>query len=135
MSHVLVIARRELGAMFRAPLAYVFLLIFVFITQLFPMLAVFAQGAADLRLFFDVLPWCIVVFSALVTMRSWAEERQDNTYEMLLTFPMRDRHLVLGKWIAAFAFLALGIAGTLTLPIMMHSLGHPDPGPILGGYI
>jgi ABC-type uncharacterized transport system involved in gliding motility auxiliary subunit/ABC-type transport system involved in cytochrome c biogenesis permease component len=135
MSPVLVVVRRELGAMFRAPLAYVFLILFLGITQLFPMLAVFAQGQADLRLFFDILPWCVVVFAALVTMRSWAEERQDNTYEMLLTFPMRDRHLVLAKWIASFAFLALGIAGTAALPAMVYSLGSPDHGPIIAGYL
>lgn len=135
MSAVLTIARRELAAMFRAPLAYVFLVLFLVLAQVFPVLAVFAQGAADLRLFFDLMPWCVVVFAALVTMRSWAEERQDNTYEMLLTFPMRDRHLVLGKWLAAFVFLSLGIAGTLAMPVMMFSLGHPDPGPIVGGYV
>ncbi len=135
MSAVLTIARRELGAMFRAPLAYVFLVLFLVLAQVFPVLAVFAQGAADLRLFFDLMPWCVVVFAALVTMRSWAEERQDNTYEMLLTFPMRDRHLVLGKWVASFTFLSLGIAGTLAMPVMMFSLGHPDPGPIVGGYV
>jgi len=135
VTQILVVARRELGAMFRAPLAYVFLVLFLFITQLFPMLAVFAQGQAELRLFFDILPWCIVVFAALVTMRSWAEERQDNTYEMLLTFPMRDRHLVLAKWIASFAFLSLGILGTLGLPIMMFSIGSPDRGPIIAGYL
>ena len=135
MSPILTIARRELAAMFRAPLAYVFLVLFLVVSQLPHVLTVFAQGQAELRLFFDFLPWCISVFAALVTMRSWAEERQDNTYEMLLTFPMRDRHLVLGKWIAAFAFLALGIVCTATLAIMVFAVGRPDAGPIVGGYI
>lgn len=134
MSPVVTIARRELGSMFRAPLAYVFLVLFLVVSQLPHALTVFASGQAELRLFFDFLPWCIAVFAALVTMRSWAEERQENTYEMLLTFPMRDRHLVLGKWLAAFAFLAVGILLTGTLAIMVFSVGSPDPGPIVAGY-
>jgi ABC-type uncharacterized transport system involved in gliding motility auxiliary subunit/ABC-type transport system involved in cytochrome c biogenesis permease component len=135
MTRVLVIARRELGAMFRAPLAYVFLILFLVLVTFPHVLTVFAQGQAEARLFFDFLPWCVVVFAALVTMRSWAEERQDNTYEMLLTFPMRDVDLVLGKWIAAFVFLTAGIVGTMTVPIMLFSIGRPDPGPIVAGYL
>src|SRR5205814_90806 len=95
---VMVVARRELGAMFRAPLAYVFLVLFLVVAQLPHVMTVFLIGQVQANQFFDWLPWFIVVFAALVTMRSWAEERQDNTYEMLLTFPMKDRQLVLGKW-------------------------------------
>jgi ABC-type uncharacterized transport system involved in gliding motility auxiliary subunit/ABC-type transport system involved in cytochrome c biogenesis permease component len=135
MSRVLVVARRELGAMFRAPLAYVFLILFLVVVTLPHVLTVFAHGQAEAQYFFDFLPWCIVVFSALVTMRSWAEELQDNTYEMLLTFPMKDVELVLGKWIAAFVFLAAGIVGTVTVPIMLFTIGRPDPGPIVAGYV
>lgn len=134
MSPVLTIVRRELGATFRAPLAYVFLVLFVVVAQL-PVFTLVAGGQAELHLFFQFLPWCIVVFAALVTMRSWAEERQDNTYEMLLTFPMRVRHLVIGKWLSAFAFLALGIAATAATPAVVIALGHPDRGPIIAGYV
>ena len=134
MSGLATITRRELATMFSSPLAYVFLVLFVFLAQIPHVITVFATGQADLRYFFDLLPWFIAAFSALVTMRSWAEERQDNTYEMLLTFPMRPRDLVLGKWLAAFAFMALGIAGTFLVAWSVFSLGHPDPGPIWAGY-
>jgi ABC-2 type transport system permease protein len=134
MSNVLTIARRELATMFRSALAYVFLILMVFAAQFFHATTVFAMGQADLRVFFDTLPWVIAVFSALITMRSWAEERQDNTYEMLLTFPMRVRDLVLGKWLAALAFMVVAISGTFMVAVSVFSLGHPDPGPVWAGY-
>src|SRR6185503_17215735 len=93
------------------------------------------QQTADLRMFFDHLPWGVVLFSAFVTMRSGAEERQENTYEMLLTFPMREWDLVLGKFLAAYAFIATGIACTFTLPLTFYVIGKPDWGPIVSGYV
>src|SRR5262245_43538729 len=108
MSAVFIIARRELGALFRSVLAYVLLVAFLVGAPAFHVLTYFVQGQAEARFFFDMLPWYIVAFSGLITMRAWAEERQENTYEMLLTFPMRDGHLVLGKWLAAFIFIAIG---------------------------
>ncbi|MCE9636171.1 MAG: Gldg family protein [Planctomycetes bacterium] len=135
MRNALVVARRELSQLFHSPLAYVFLILFVVLVQLFQVLALFAQGTADLRMFFDTLPWGVALFAAFVTMRSWAEERQENTYEMLLTFPMRDGELVLGKFIASFSFLLLGLACTLTLPLAVVVLGDPDVGTIVSGYL
>lgn len=134
MSDALVIVRRELGALFRAPLAYVFLVVFLVLSQVFFVLPVFQMGTADLRTFFDMLPWCLALFASFVTMRSWAEERQENTFEMLLTFPMRDRDLVLGKFLSSFLFLAIGIACTFALPLLLFVLGNPDPGAIAAGY-
>ncbi len=135
MSNVLTLLRREMGQLFRSPLAYLFLVIYVFVVQLLPMLTMFLARTADLRGFFDLLPWGTVFFAAIITMRSWAEERQENTYEMLLTFPMRDGELVIAKFLSTYLFLSVGILCTATLPIMLFALGDPDPGPILTGYI
>ncbi|MBI3722982.1 Gldg family protein, partial [bacterium] len=135
MSNAMIVARRELGAMFRSPLAYVFLVLFVVVIQIFFVLAVFTTNQADLRPFLQLLPWGVVVFASLITMRSWAEERQENTYEMLLTFPMRTWELVVAKFLASFLFVALAIALTFTLPLMLFVLGRPDPGEIAAGYL
>ncbi len=135
MSNVMTLLRRELGQLFRTPLAYVFLILFVVLVQLPFLLTLFQARSADMRLFFEVLPWMIVIFAALVTMRLWAEERQENTYEMLLTFPMRDRELVLSKFLAAFLFIAIGIACTLSIPVLLMTLGNPDNGTMVSGYL
>ncbi len=134
MTNVLTLLRRELGHTFRSALAYVFLVLFVVIVQLLYLLTFFQEQNASMSRFFEFLPWLVVIFAALVTMRSWAEERQENTFEMLLTFPMKDWELVIAKWLATFLFLIVGIACTLTLPMMVAALGEPDPGPIVSGY-
>ncbi len=135
MTNVLTLLRRELGQLFRSPLAYVFLVLFVVIVQLPYMLSVFLVRSADLRGFFGFLPWILVAFAALVTMRSWAEERQENTYEMLLTFPMRDWELVVAKFLSTYLFLCVGIACTAALPLMLVVLGEPDKGALAAGYL
>jgi ABC-type transport system involved in multi-copper enzyme maturation permease subunit/ABC-type uncharacterized transport system involved in gliding motility auxiliary subunit len=74
------------------------------------------------------------VFIPAVTMRIWAEERKENTWEMLLTFPMKGWELVIGKFLAALVFYMLALAATCTVPAMLFNLGKPDPGAIIGGY-
>jgi ABC-type sugar transport system permease subunit len=81
---------------------------------------------ADMRAFFTTLPIILCIFLPAVTMRLWAEERKQNTWEMLLTFPMRPRELVLGKFVACLVFFLLTLAGTLTIPLMLVWLGNPD---------
>jgi ABC-type transport system involved in multi-copper enzyme maturation permease subunit len=135
MSAVGTLLRLELGQTFRSPLAYVFLVLFVVLSQVFFVLGFFQAGRADIRPFFHLLPWLVVAFSALVTMRSWAEERQANTYEMLLTFPVRDRDLVWAKFLSALCVLAIALGCTLLLPVMLFAVGDPDPGPVVTGYL
>ncbi|MCG3133149.1 MAG: hypothetical protein HMLKMBBP_00242 [Planctomycetes bacterium] len=135
MRNALLVASREFAASFRSLLAYVFLTLFVVALVLPHVLTVMPLGRADLRAYFDSMPWCIVIFSSLVTMRSWAEERQENTYEMLLTFPMRDRDLVLGKFLAAFGFICVGIAASLSVPLILGWIGDPDWGAVFSGYV
>jgi len=67
-------------------------------------------------------------------MRLWAEEKKIGTLEILLTLPVKDHEAVVGKFLAGFAFLALNLALTFTLPLTLHRLGTPDAGPIIGGY-
>jgi ABC-2 type transport system permease protein len=68
-------------------------------------------------------------------MRLWAEEKRQGTYEILLTFPVRDWEVVLGKFLAGFAFLAAVVLLTFSLPLTASYLGNPDMGPIIGGYL
>ena len=114
MSDALIVARRDFSSIFRSPLAYVFLIVFLLASQAPFVLLVIPHGVATLRPVFETLPIAVTIFAALVTMRSWAEERQENTYEMLLTFPMRDRDLVLGKFLGAMVFLGFGLLATMT---------------------
>ena len=109
----------------------VFLLLSVglFMTPFFTLLV------ADMRSFFNTLPLIMCIFLPAVTMRIWAEERKQNTWEMLLTFPMQSHELVLGKFFAGLVFFVIALAGTLTIPWMLAALGNPDFGTIAAAYL
>lgn len=134
MNNIKAIMRRDLGAYFTSPVGYIFMMVFVTISVGLYITSFFSFPMADMRPYFDNLPLLLCVFMPAVTMRVWAEERKENTWEMLLTFPMEARELVLGKFFAAFIFFALTLLSTVTVPAMLISLGKPDLGAIFGGY-
>jgi ABC-2 type transport system permease protein len=135
MSNIISIMRRDLGAYFTTPIGYIFMMVFVTISVGLYITSFFTFPMADMRPYFDNLPLLLCVFIPAVTMRVWAEERKENTWEMLLTFPMKAHELVLGKFLAALTFFALTLLATVTVPAMLIALGEPDNGAIIGGYL
>jgi ABC-2 type transport system permease protein len=129
------IFRRELAAYFNSPIAYIFIIVFLVLTAGLYMTPFFLQGQADMRGFFGNLPLFLIFFIPAISMRLWAEDRRSGTFELLMTLPLRAADVMLGKYFAALAFYAIALAGTLTIPIMLGSLGNPDGGAILGGYL
>lgn len=135
MKNALTIFRRDFSAYFTSPIGYIFMIVFLLIGVGLYITSFFTFPVADMRPFFSNLPILLCVFIPAVTMRIWAEERKENTWEMLLTFPMSAWELVLGKFLAVLAFYAITLAATCTVPIMLAALGDPDSGGILGGYL
>ncbi|MDZ4858430.1 MAG: Gldg family protein [Candidatus Hydrogenedentes bacterium] len=135
MNNVRTIFRRDLGAFFTSPIGYIFIIVFLVISVGLFITSFFQFPVADMRSYFGNLPLLMCVFIPAVTMRVWAEERKENTWEMLLTFPMRAWELVIGKFLATFIFFAITVACTFTVPLMLIVLGNPDNGAILGGYL
>jgi ABC-type uncharacterized transport system involved in gliding motility auxiliary subunit/ABC-type transport system involved in multi-copper enzyme maturation permease subunit len=129
------IFRREMAAYFNSPMGYIFLIVFVLINSGLFVTGFFEFPVAEMRAFFNVLPVMLCVFVPAVSMRLWAEERKDNTLELLLTFPMRIESIVLGKYMAGLTFLGMALAATGTIPIMLEVLGRPDWGQILSSYL
>ena len=68
-------------------------------------------------------------------MKLWAEEKKIGTVEILMTLPIKDYEVVIGKYLASFCLLGVTILLSLSIPITVAYLGEPDGGPILGGYI
>jgi len=137
MRVTLAIARRELTAYFSTPLAYVFLVAFVASAgaATFYFGGFMERRQADLTPFFDFHPWLYLVFIPAVGMRLWAEERRQGTSELLMTLPVTAWQAVLGKFLAAWAFVGIALALTFPIWISVNYLGSPDNGVILAGYV
>lgn len=137
MANTLVIFRREFQAYFSTPLAYVFIVIFLGLTGAltFYMGNFFGRGQADLQSFFFFHPWLYLFLIPAVTMRLWAEERKSGTIEVLMTLPISTTQAVVGKVLAAWAFVVAAVALTFPVWITVNYLGDPDNGVIVAGYV
>lgn len=134
MRNILTILTRDLAAYFTSPIGYIFMIVFVTISVGLYITTFFTFPVADMQPYFINLPLFLCIFIPAVTMRIWAEERKENTWEMLLTFPMKAWELVLGKFLACLIFFCATLFATVTVPFMLISLGNPDMGAILSGY-
>lgn len=135
MKNVLTIFRRDFLSYYTSPIGYIFMIVFLIISVGLYITTFFTFPVADMRSYFTNVPVLLCVFIPAVTMRVWAEERKENTWEMLLTFPMRAWQLVLGKFLATLGFFAMTLLTTITVPIMLAWLGNPDNGAVFGGYL
>lgn len=137
LNGVYAVFKRELKSYFHTPLAYVFLVIFLFLASAstFYMGHFFERNQADLSSFFNFHPWLYLFLIPALAMRLWAEERKAGTIELLFTLPIPLSASVLGKYLAALTFT--GIALMLTFPVWLtvNYLGQPDNGVILASYI
>ncbi len=136
MLNTLTIARRELAAFFVSPIAYLVIAAFLLISgYLFAVILITSQQATLEFLFRNIL--VILLFMApLLTMRLLAEEQRTGTIELLLTAPVRDWEIVLGKFLAALGVFAVILLLTFTYPAILFAVGgNPDLGPMVTGYL
>jgi ABC-2 type transport system permease protein len=137
MTHVWPIFKREFAAYFATPLAYVFIVIFLFTMGAFTFYIghFYDNGTADLAVFFTYHPWLYLFLVPAISMRLWAEERRAGTMELLLTLPLPLWATVVGKFLAAWAFTGVALVLTFPIWITVNYLGAPDNGVILAGYL
>ena len=137
MNRILAITRRELISYFSTPLAYVFIVIFLVLTSAFTFYLgnFYERGQADLSAFFSFHPWLYLFLVPAISMRLWAEERKSGSIELLMTLPIEPREAVLGKFLAAWAFIALALILTFPIWITVNFLGDPDNGIIFAAYL
>ncbi|MSR40860.1 MAG: ABC transporter permease [Phycisphaerales bacterium] len=134
---VYIVFRREFRSYFATPLAAVFLVIFLFLAGLFTFNigSLYERGQADLRPFFQFVPWLFLLILPAISMRLWAEERRTGTIELLVTLPFALSDLVLGKFFAAWAFAVVAILLTIPFWFTLAWLGDPDHGALCTGYL
>jgi len=137
MKAITEVCRKEFNSFFASPAAWLFLAAFL-IVNLFIFFwaeAFFARNIADVKPLFQWMPILLIFLVAALTMRSWAEERRSGTLESLLTAPIAPSSLIIGKFLAGLALVALALALTLPLPFTVSMLGSLDWGPVWGGYL
>jgi ABC-2 type transport system permease protein len=135
-----IIFKREFKGYFESPVAYVFLVVFLaligFLTFSQGLGNFYERRIADLAPFFTWHPWVYLLLVPAATMGLWAEEHRAGTIELLFTMPITMTEAVLGKFLAAWAFIATALA--LTIPVMCGTvayLGNPDWSVVATGYL
>ncbi len=129
------IFRREFKVYFISPIAYIVIAIFLVLTGWFFFSTFFLYNQAELRDFFSLLPIIFAFIIPTVTMRLFSEEFNVGSYEILVTLPVTFRDIIIGKFLAAVAFVAIMMIPTLSYAIFVAFLGELDWGPVIGGYI
>ena len=137
MKNISAIFKRELRGYFATPVAYVFIVIFLFLTGVFTFYLgnFYESNQADLEPFFRFHPWLYLFLIPAISMRLWSEERKSGTIELLMTLPVTLAEAVVGKFLAAWCFTAIALALTFPMWITCNYLGDPDNTVIAAGYI
>lgn len=131
----IIIMKRELGAYFSGPIAYIVTGLFLLLSGLLFFPTFFLEDRAELRGFFSSLPVLLSFFIPALTMRLFAEEKRSGSIEMLMTLPVSEADVVWGKFLAAFVSSVVMLAPTLLYIVTVAAFGSPDAGPLVGGYL
>lgn len=137
MRGTLTIARRELSSFFRLPVGWVVMALYLFLAGIVFGLIVLAPGAAaSMRPFFVISGWLLLPVAPAITMRLFSEELRSGTAEPLMTSPVGDAAVVLGKYLAACVMLVCMLAPSVVHAVLLLSFSDPKPdlGPIVAGY-
>src|SRR2546428_8517433 len=138
-ANIKTITKRELGAYFSSPLAYIFIVIFLLLSGFFAFAVrptLFDRGEASLAAnFFFWHPWFYLFLVPAVGMRLWAEERRVGTIELLLTMPITAWQAIVGKFLASWLFLGVALVMTFPIVLTVNYLGSPDNGVIFAAYV
>ncbi|MFQ6608034.1 MAG: ABC transporter permease [Fidelibacterota bacterium] len=136
MRNVSAIYLRELRTYFNSPMAYIFLVIFAVVNGYFFVNTFFLIDQSDLRGLFGVVPLTYLFFVPAIAMGLVARERNLGTMEVMSTLPLKNSEFIVGKFLAAFTLLLLGLGATLVHFVTLVSVGsNVDYGAVFSGYL
>jgi ABC-2 type transport system permease protein len=137
VNNIKAIFKREFSGYFSTPIAYVFIVIFLFLTGAFTFYigGFYERNQADLEPFFRFHPWLYLFLIPAIAMRLWSEERKSGTIELIMTLPVPIYQVVIGKFLAAWCFTTVAVILTFPVWITVNYLGSPDNPVILASYI
>lgn len=136
LRHVGIILRKEMGAYFNSTVAYITLVVFLLISGWFFSSSFFLINESDLRGLFNIIPVIYLFFIPAITMGLIAREKSSGTMELLVTLPLEDWEVIVGKYLAAVVLIAVGLLYSLFHFITLSFVGtNIDPGAIFSGYL
>ena len=138
MKEIWIISKRELQSFFDSLIAYILIIVFLGLSGFFTWLFgsdVFFIGQATLQPFFSIAYWSLFFFIPALTMKMISEERRSGTIELLLTKPVNDWQVVIGKFIAALELITIALIFTLPYYFSIWMIGPVDHGAVWCGYL
>lgn len=140
MNNIKTIFRKESSTYFNTPIGYIFSAFFLLLISFLFFYGLGGNSFWDLKIasmeqFFSWIPILYIIFIPAITMRIWSEEEKSGTLEVLMTLPIRDFEIVIGKFLSAWMFLTVTILCTLLAPLTVRILGDLDFGLVFMGYI
>ncbi len=135
MSKMKHIFKKEFGNYFVSPVAYIVIAIFLGLAGFLFFSSFFISRQASMYGFFKNLPMFFSFMIPAITMRLFSEEINLGSYELLITLPVTFRDIIMGKFLAAVAFVGVMLAPTILYPVIVSTLGDLDWGPVIGGYL
>jgi ABC-2 type transport system permease protein len=135
MENILVICKREFRSYFDSPVAYIVLVFFLLVSGYFFTSNLFLANQANLRTLFGIVPLMYIFFVPAISMRLVAEEKKSGTIELLMTYPIRDREIIIGKYLAALGLVAVLLLFTFVYAFSVSRLGDLDVGQTITGYL
>ena len=137
MGPVLAITKRELKKYFTSVTAYIVIILFLMVAGGLFWLEFFSSVTTELsmRQFFGRAPFFLAFFAPAIAMGLLSEEQRSKTLELLMTLPVTDMQVVLGKFLAATTLLSIVLLATLPYAICLSTMGNLDWGPVIGGYV
>ena len=135
MNAALTIAKREIRTYFNSPIAYIVITVFMLLSGYLFFSSLFIERQAELRSYFNLMPLLLSFIVPAMAMRLIAEEKASGSLEMLITMPVRDWQVIVGKFLAGMALLAAMVGLTLFYAVTVMLVGPLDKGPAIGGYL
>jgi ABC-2 type transport system permease protein len=135
MRATLAIAERELKAYFLSPVGYVVIAGFLLLASYMFYWPLAIVGQTSLRSWTHNIVIILIILMPALTMRLIAEERKSGTIELLMTSPVTDAQVILGKFLGCLGFYAAMLAMTLVYPVILRNVGKPEMGPIIASYV
>ena len=140
---MLTIFKKEIAGFFSSLIAYISIVVFLLVTGLFvwvfPDTSILEYGFASMDSFFGIAPWIFLFLIPAITMRSFSEENKSGTIELLVTRPITELQIILGKYFAGLTIVVLAILPTLMYYVTVYQLGavkgNVDTGAVIGSYI